>query len=134
MAVRILVVDDHPIVRHGLKALLGEMPEWQVIAEAADGVDAVAKARLNHPDVVLLDISMPRMNGLEACRIIRDTVPGCEVIIVSQHDSAEVLNKSLDAGARGYVVKSQAGRDLLTAVTAVSQHKPFTPLVPLSNY
>lgn len=126
MAIRILVADDHPIVRHGLRAILGGRPDWIVIDEAVDGVDAVSKAREFVPDVVLLDISMPRMNGLEACRIIRTMLPGCEVLIVSQHDSAEILHRAQDAGAKGYVVKSQAGRDLLAAVSAVSQHQPFT--------
>lgn len=126
MAIRILVADDHPIVRHGLRTILGGRPDWVVIDEAVDGVEAVAKARQFVPDVVLLDISMPRMNGLEACRLIRTMLPGCEVLIISQHDSPEVLHRALDAGARGYVVKSQAGRDLLSAVTAVSQHQSFT--------
>jgi DNA-binding NarL/FixJ family response regulator len=128
MSIRILVVDDHPVVRHGLKALLGAQPGWDIIDEAADGVEAVEKAVRLNPDVIVLDVSMPKMNGLEACRMIRGSVPGCEVLIVTQHDSPQMMREALDAGARGYVVKSNAARDLLAAVEAVSQHRSFTAL------
>jgi DNA-binding NarL/FixJ family response regulator len=125
MTVRILVVDDHPVVRHGLRALLGSRPEWEIIAEAEDGIEAVEKADRLQPDIVLLDISMPKMDGLEACRRIRRNVPKSEVLIVTQHDSPQMMREALGAGARGYVVKSDAARDLLAAVDAVSQHKFF---------
>jgi DNA-binding NarL/FixJ family response regulator len=128
MTVRILVVDDHPVVRHGLRTLLGGHPEWEIVDEAADGVEAVAKAKSLRPDVVVLDITMPNMSGLEACRLIRRTAPSSEVLIVTQHDSPHMLREALEAGARGYVVKSNAARDLLAAVEAVSQHLPFTAL------
>src|SRR5262245_34154991 len=118
MSIRILVVDDHPVVRHGLKALLGAQPGWDIVDEAADGMEAVEKAVRLSPDVVVLDVSMPRMNGLEACRVIRGSVPDCEVLIVTQHDSPQMMREALDAGARGYVVKSNAARDLLAAVEA----------------
>ncbi|PYX66317.1 MAG: hypothetical protein DMG74_04730 [Acidobacteria bacterium] len=126
--VRILLVDDHPVVRHGLRALLGVQPDWEIIDEAEDGAEAVDKAQRLNPDVVLLDISMPKMGGLEACRLIHQTVPTTEVLILTQHDSPQMLREALDAGARGYVVKSHAARDLLEAVEAVSQHKTFTAL------
>jgi DNA-binding NarL/FixJ family response regulator len=126
MTTRILVVDDHPIVRHGLKTLLVAEPAWEVIGEAEDGIEAVEKARRLQPDLIILDVTMPRMNGLEACRRIRQSVPECEVLIVTQHDSPQMMREALDAGARGYVVKSNAARDLLAAVAAVSQHKSFT--------
>jgi len=128
MTVRILVVDDHPVVRYGLRTLLGGHPKWEIVDEAADGLEAVAKADRWKPDVVVLDITMPRMSGLEACRLIRKTAPAAEILIVTQHDSPHMMREALDAGARGYVVKSNASRDLLAAVEAVSQHLPFRAL------
>ena len=128
MKVRILVVDDHAVVRHGLKVLLSAHPEWEIVDEAADGIEAVEKADLLKPDVILLDVSMPRMDGLEACRRIRKSAPKCEILIVTQHDSPQMMREALSAGARGYVVKSNAARDLLEAVEAVSQHRVFTAL------
>ena len=123
--VRILVADDHPVVRHGLRTLLGSRSDWEIIEEAEDGVEAVELAERLQPDVVLLDVSMPQMGGLEACRRIRKTVPKAEVLMVTQHDSAQMMREATDAGARGYVVKSDAARDLLAAVEAVSQHRSF---------
>jgi DNA-binding NarL/FixJ family response regulator len=128
MTVRILVVDDHPVVRHGLRTLLGGHPEWEIIDEAADGLEAVDKADRLKPDVVVLDITMPKMSGLEACRLIRKRVPASEILIVTQHDSPHMMREAIEAGARGYVVKSNASRDLLAAVEAVSQHLPFRAL------
>lgn len=131
MAVRILLVDDHPIVRQGLRTLLEGRPGWEIVGEASDGVEALDKVESLQPDVVVLDVTMPRMNGLEACRLIqqkRQKAPGMEVLFVTQHDSPQMMREALDAGARGYVVKSNAARDLLEAVEAVSQHRVFTAL------
>jgi DNA-binding NarL/FixJ family response regulator len=125
MKVRILVVDDHAVVRQGLRALLGAHPEWEIIAEAVDGIEAVEKADLLKPDVILLDVSMPRMDGLEACRRIRKSVPKSEILIVTQHDSPQMMREALGAGARGYVVKSNVARDLPAAVEAASRHRLF---------
>src|SRR5467141_4514931 len=97
MSVRILVVDDHPIVRHGLRTLLGGRPEWEIIDEAEDGVEAVEKADRLKPDVVVLDLSMPRMNGLEACRRIRTNVPEAEILIVTQHNSPQMMREAFKA-------------------------------------
>jgi DNA-binding NarL/FixJ family response regulator len=128
MAIRILLVDDHPIVRQGLKTLLEGRVGWEVIGEASDGAEAVEKAKELNPDVMVLDVTMPRMNGLEACRVLRRQAPQLEILFVTQHDSPQMMREAMDAGARGYVVKSNAARDLLAAVEAVSQHRVFTAL------
>jgi len=128
MTIRILVVDDHPIVRQGLKTLLEGRAGWEVIGEASDGAEAVEKAKDLNPDVMVLDVTMPRMNGLEACRLLRRQAPKLEILFVTQHDSPQMMREAIEAGARGYVVKSNAARDLLAAVEAVSQHRVFTAL------
>jgi DNA-binding NarL/FixJ family response regulator len=128
MTVRILVVDDHPVVRHGLRTLLGGHPEWEIVDEAGDGLEAVAKADRLKPDVVVLDITMPKMSGLEACRMIRKKTPTSEILFVTQHDSPQMMREAVEAGAIGYVVKSNAARDLMAAVERASQHLPFAVL------
>jgi len=125
MKLRILVVDDHPVVRRGLRNLLGSHPGWEVVDEAEDGKEAVDKSGQLIPDVIVLDISMPGMSGLEACRIIRKNNPQSEVLIVTQHDSPQMMREADNAGARGYVVKSNIARDLVRAVQATSEHKAF---------
>jgi DNA-binding NarL/FixJ family response regulator len=128
MTIRIIVVDDHPIVRQGLKTLLEGRLDWEVVGEAADGREAIDKAGKLNPDVMVLDVTMPNMNGLEACRVLRKQRPQLEILFVTQHDSPHMMREALAAGARGYVVKSNAARDLLEAVEAVSQHREFTAL------
>jgi DNA-binding NarL/FixJ family response regulator len=128
MTIRILLVDDHPIVRQGLKTLLEGQSGWEVIGEASDGLEALDKADSLQPDVMVLDVTMPKMHGLEVCRLLRQRTRGPEILFVTQHDSPQMMREALDAGARGYVVKSNAARDLLAAVEAVSQHRVFTAL------
>jgi len=134
MTIRILVVDDHPIVRQGLRTLLEGHSDWEVIGEASDGAEALEKAKDLSPDVMVLDVTMPRMNGLEACRLLRQRSPDMEILFVTQHDSPQMMREALEAGARGYVVKSNAARDLLAAVEAVSQHRVFTALNEQRSY
>jgi DNA-binding NarL/FixJ family response regulator len=123
--VRILLADDHELVRRGLRALMEAEDGWEVVGEAVTGREAVEKAKKLKPDVVVMDISMPSLNGLEATRQIRKAVPQAEVLILTIHESDELIREILDTGARGYVLKSDSERDLAIAVRALSQHKPF---------
>jgi DNA-binding NarL/FixJ family response regulator len=126
---RLLVADDHDVVRMGVRALLEEQPGWEVAAEAAHGREAVEKAKLVQPDVTILDLSMPELNGLEAAREILKTVP-TKVLILSMYDSDLLIRQTLEAGARGYLLKADTGRDLVSAVDALRQNKTFfTPKV-----
>lgn len=130
MGVRLLVADDHEIVRKGLRALLEAEPGWEVAAEAVNGKDAVEKAQQVKPDVAILDISMPLLNGLEAARQILKSVERTKVLVLTVHDSDPLIQQVLEAGARGYVLKSDAGRDLVVAVDALRRNKTFfTPKV-----
>jgi DNA-binding NarL/FixJ family response regulator len=122
---RILIADDHEIVRRGLKALLASRPGWEVCAEAATGRDAVALAAQHRPDIVVMDISMPGLNGLETTRKIRKMLPKTEVVVLSLHYSDQLVREVLDSGARAYILKSDASRDLLTAVEALANHRSF---------
>jgi DNA-binding NarL/FixJ family response regulator len=123
--VRILVADDHEIVRQGLRALLEAQAGWQIVGEAVDGREAVEKAKRLRPDIVVLDVSMPNLNGLEATRQIRKALPSTEVLILTMHDSEPLVREVLEAGARGYVLKSDAGRELMTALQTVHEHRPY---------
>ena len=123
--VRILVADDHEVVRRGVCALLEGHAGFEVCDEAVDGREAVEKAKRSLPDVVILDIGMPGLNGFDAARQIRSVSPDSEVLILTMHESEQVIREVLAAGARGYVLKSDAGRDLITAVEALSRHKTF---------
>jgi len=121
----ILVADDHEVVRRGLKCLLEPQTGWSVVGEASNGSQAVAKAAELKPEVALLDVGMPELNGLEATRRIREALPTTEVLVLTVHDSEQMLQEALSSGARGYLVKSDAGRDLISAVDSVSRHTVF---------
>ncbi len=125
MTMRILVADDHEVVRHGVRALLEARPGWQVVAEAVDGREAVEKAKRLQPDVIILDIGMPGLNGLDAARQILKAAPKSGILILTMHESEQVVREVLAAGARGYVLKSDAGRDLVNAVEAVGRQRIF---------
>jgi DNA-binding NarL/FixJ family response regulator len=122
--VRILIADDHDVVRQGVRAVLEAEPEWIVCGEASSGREAVAKAVELRPEVVVLDVSMPELNGLEATRQIRGAVPA-KILILTVHESDQVVAEVLDAGADGYVLKSEAGRTLVEAIRALLQHQTF---------
>jgi DNA-binding NarL/FixJ family response regulator len=122
---RILIADDHDVVRSGLRAILEEQTGWEVVAEAADGLDAVDKAVATRPDIVVLDYSLPVINGVEATRQIRARVPGVEVLIFTMHDTEALIRDVLEAGARGFLLKSDAKRFLISAVETLAAHKPF---------
>jgi DNA-binding NarL/FixJ family response regulator len=118
---RILIADDHPAVRRSLRFLVQSHMEWDVCGEATDGVDAVEKAKQLKPDVILLDVSMPRMSGIEATPLIRKEVPQSEILIVSQHESPEIARLAIEAGAQGYVSKSEIWSALLPAIESANR-------------
>ena len=124
-ALRILVADDHNLVRRGVKALLEERPEWRICGEATTGREVIDKAARLKPDIIILDISLPDLNGLEAARRIRKESPSTEVLILSLHYSDQLIREIVDAGVRGYIVKSDSERDLVIAVETLARHKPF---------
>ena len=123
--IKILIADDHEVVRSGLRALLSEQSNCQVVAEAADGKEAVAQALKTAPHVAIVDYSLPLLNGVEVTRQIRQRSPGTEVIIFTMHDNNGLIRDLLQAGALGYLLKSDAKRLLLAAVETVAEHKPF---------
>ena len=122
---RILIADDHEIVRRGLKKVLSSRHGWVVCAEAATGRDAIAMAAEHRPDIVVMDISMPGLNGLEATRKIRKIVPKAGILILSLHYSDQLVREVVDAGARAYLLKSDATRDLLHAIEALATRRSF---------
>ncbi len=122
---RILIADDHDLLRRGLKALIETHPGWEICGEADSGREAVTKVEELRPDIAILDISMPELNGLEATRRIRKISPHTEVLILSVHQSDQLIREILDAGAKGYIVKSDSDRDLVIALEALASHKPF---------
>jgi DNA-binding NarL/FixJ family response regulator len=122
---RILVADDHGIVRSGIKLLLERQPDLQVVAEAADGVEAVEQALATNPDLCILDVGMPRMTGLQAAREIRSFRSDTKVLMLSMHDDEHYLFDALKAGAAGYVLKREADQDLVGAVRAVARGEAF---------
>jgi len=119
--VRILVADDHSVVRAGLRALLERQGRFRVVAEASTGEEAVAKAQETHPDVAVLDVRMPGVSGIEACRQIVQTVEGCKVIMLTSYAEDELLFAAIQAGASGYVLKRVGDNDLVLAVDRVSR-------------
>ena len=122
---RILVADDHEVARSGIRAVLENHPGWEVCGEAKDGREAVELANKLKPNVVLMDIGMPNLNGLDAARQILAATPDARILILTMHDSDQVVREVLSAGARGFLLKSDAGRDLVSAVEALQQNRTF---------
>src|ERR1035438_9736982 len=123
---RVLLVDDHQVVRRGVSGVIADASSgWEVCGEASTGREAVALAASLKPDIIVMDISMPDMNGLEATREILKNNPRTEVLILSMHESEQMVHDVLSAGARGYILKQDAGNDLIAALEAIRQHKLF---------
>jgi DNA-binding NarL/FixJ family response regulator len=124
-AYRILIADDHEVVRRGIRALIESHPGWEVCGEAQDGREALERAREVRPDLVLLDVGMPNLNGLEAARQILGSRTATHILILTMHYSPQLVREILAVGARGFLLKSDAGRDLVAAVEAVQNHRTF---------
>jgi DNA-binding NarL/FixJ family response regulator len=123
--VRILIVDDHAVVRRGVRALLQPSPDWEICGEAENGQDAIRLAEDLKPEIIIMDLSMPVMNGLQATRAIRQSLPQIKVVLFSLHTSSELVRSIFMAGAQGYVLKSDAETDLLTALETVHNNKTY---------
>jgi DNA-binding NarL/FixJ family response regulator len=123
--IRILVVDDHEVIRRAICSLLSSDPVLDVVCQTADGEQAVLKAEELHPDLVLLDISLPGISGIEAARRIRGVSPNSQIIFLSQHDSRQMVEDAVRAGGHGYVAKMDAGSDLLRAIRIVREGRRF---------
>jgi DNA-binding NarL/FixJ family response regulator len=123
--IRILLVDDFALWRQTVSSMLAIKPRLQVVGEASDGGEAVEKAVALKPDLILLDIGLPTLNGLEVARQIRERVPGSKIIFLSQESSPDIIQEAMNVGASGYVVKTKAGNELFTAVGAVFLEEPF---------
>jgi two-component system response regulator NreC len=123
--IRVLIAEDHSIVRDGLRLLLESQPDFAVVAQAANGREAVAQAKETRPDVIIMDVSMPEMSGLEATRLIKAELPQAHVLILTMYESDEYFFRALEAGASGYVLKKAATQDLISAARAVASGEAF---------
>ena len=123
--IRILLADDHTVMRRGLRFLLESQPDFTVVAEAADGREALQQAEATHPDVAVLDVAMPNLSGIEAAQRIAAQMPNIAIVILSMHSDEGYVLRALKAGARGYLLKDAAEGDLIEAIKAVSQGKTF---------
>lgn len=123
--IEIVIADDHAIVRDGLKQLFAAQADTEVLAEATDGVEAIEAVKEYKPDVILLDIAMPRLNGLEVIRLIPETAPGTRVVVLSMHDNESYVRQVLEAGVLGYILKASPSSDILNAVRAAYKGEFF---------
>jgi DNA-binding NarL/FixJ family response regulator len=122
---KILLADDHDLLRHGLKSLIAPRRDWTICGEAQTGSEAVALAKQHQPNVAILDISMPELNGLQAAKRIRAVSPNTEILILSIHYSDHLIREILRLGIRGYMVKTDSDKDLITAIETLAKHKPY---------
>ncbi len=130
MPVRVLIADDHPLIRSGLRGLLEREGEFRVVAEAADGYEAIERALEHKPDLILLDVGMPRLNGTDAAQHISGKLPNARIIIVSMHSDEAYVLRALKAGARGYLLKASPEADVLAAARAVAAGNAyFSPAI-----
>jgi DNA-binding NarL/FixJ family response regulator len=123
--IQVLLVEDHEVARKGIRSVLSGDANLKIVGEVSQGEEAVKKAQELKPKIVLLDISLPGISGIQAARQIKANCPDCLIIFLSQHDSLQIARDALSIGAQGYVVKSDAGRDLLTAIDTVLEGKTF---------
>ncbi|MCI0388389.1 MAG: response regulator transcription factor [Acidobacteria bacterium] len=123
--IRILLADDHNVVRKGLRRTIEEHNEWEVCGETSNGREAVALALELKPDIVVLDLTMPDLNGIEATRQIKKILPQTEILIFTMHESEEMIHRALEAGARGFILKSDDELELVEAIKVISRHRPF---------
>jgi len=117
---RVMVVDDHAVIRRGVQGILQAFPEWEVCAEASDGQEAIKVAETAKPEIIIMDVSMPGLNGLEATRIIRNILPDTKILLLTLHSSTELVRSAFRAGARGYVLKSDAEHELVRGLNVVA--------------
>lgn len=125
MPLRILLADDNKALRDDVRILLNSRPGWKVVGEADNGREALEKSRRLQPDVVIVDYIMPELDGISAIPLIRDVAPQAEIVVLTVHDAPFTVRRAVDAGARGYVVKTQIIKNLVAAVEAASQHRSF---------
>jgi DNA-binding NarL/FixJ family response regulator len=117
---RVLIVDDHAFIRRGVQTILHPFPEWELCGEADNGNDAIRMAEELKPEVIIMDLSMPGLNGIEATRAIRKTQPAMKIVLLTLHESAELVRSAFRAGARGYLLKTDAEQELVKALTVVT--------------
>lgn len=124
-SIRIVIADDHAVVRRGMRVLLESQPGWTVIGEASSGAEAIRTVTRLKPDICIFDYSMPEMTGLEASEALLEDIPDLKILILSMHDSEKIIERALGVGVYGYILKSDAERDVIDAVRALSESKPF---------
>lgn len=127
---RVMIVDDHTVVRRGVRALIESSPGWEVVGEADNGLEAIRMAEEVRPDIVVMDISMPHVGGVDTTTELRKRLPNVEVLILTMHESDQLVGQVIRAGARGYLLKNESGDKLMDALEALARHHPyFSPVV-----